>query len=318
MTRLTANAVLLFAAFLWGTGNVAQKLVLEDLGPVTTVGFRCLIGFLVIMPLLGRNYVARIGQTWPHRALIAVVALLFAAAITAQQIAFGTTSVTNGSFLICATSVLTPVAAWLLLRVRPGPVIWTAVSFVFFGAFLLAGGSLVTLAPGDAICLVSAALYSFWFVLLGVAVVRSGDPATVTIFQFLLCGIACLAVGIALEPFAWPRLLAALPELIILGVFSTGLAFLLQTVAQKVSSATEAALITSAESVFGMLAGMMVLGEELNLSRGVGAGLILASILTVQIAPAIGRIAPHASKRGAQGWRTEPVVQPSEAWRRRG
>ena len=49
------------------------------------------------------------------------------------------------------------------------------------------------------------------------------------------------------------RLIAALPELLVLGVLSTGVAYALQAVAQQFTSASEAAVLTSAESVFGAL-----------------------------------------------------------------
>ena len=47
------------------------------------------------------------------------------------------------------------------------------------------------------------------------------------------------------------RLVAALPELLVLGVLSTGVAYALQAVAQQFTSASEAAVLASAESVFG-------------------------------------------------------------------
>ena len=47
------------------------------------------------------------------------------------------------------------------------------------------------------------------------------------------------------------RLIAALPELLVLGVLSTGVAYALQAVAQQFTSASEAAVLASAESVFG-------------------------------------------------------------------
>jgi len=199
MTRLHANALLLLAAFFWGTGNVAQKTVLDDLAPLTTVGFRCLIGALVILPLLRRELVGRrrkpVGRDVRG---IGLAAILFAGAIVAQQSAYGGTSVTNASFLVSTTTVLTPLAVWLLRRDRPTPVVWIAVIAALSGAFLMGGASLASLAWGDIVCLISAALYSVWFVILGEVVVRTGQPVLVTTAQFALTGAACLAAGLFL------------------------------------------------------------------------------------------------------------------------
>ena len=96
MSMLRANLLLLFSAIFWGAGNVAQKSVLEDLGPLTTVGLRCLVGAMVVAPLLLREHgdgpISRRG--WHH---VLIAAGLFTAAVGSQQFAFSGTSVSNGS-----------------------------------------------------------------------------------------------------------------------------------------------------------------------------------------------------------------------------
>ena len=166
----------MFAAALWGLGNVCQKTVLEDLGPITVVGFRCLIGVLIILPLLGQERTARQRGVRPSFKVLAVIALLFAGAMVMQQAAFGSTSVTNGSFLITTTTVFTPLVAWALHRLWPSPVIWLAIATGLCGTFLMAGGQWSSITKGDVLCLVSAMIYSVWFVVLGDAVIRSGNP----------------------------------------------------------------------------------------------------------------------------------------------
>jgi drug/metabolite transporter (DMT)-like permease len=293
MTRLHANALLLLAAFFWGASNVAQKTVLDDLAPLTTVGLRCLIGALVILPMLRRELVGRRTASIQDVRGIVLVAILFAGAIVAQQSAYGGTSVTNASFLVSTTTVLTPLAVWLLRRDRPSPVVWIAIIAALSGAFFMGGASLASLAWGDIVCLVSAALYSVWFVILGEVVVRTGQPVLVTTAQFALTGAACLVAGLFLEPIGVDRLTAALPDLLVVGVLSTGVAFALQAVAQQFTSANEAAILTSAESVFGALGGMILLGERPTLAGGLGAGLIALAILAIQFNPSL----PAASLR---------------------
>src|SRR5262245_10895650 len=119
MTRMQAHILLLLAPMFWGGGNVGQKSIIADRGPFTAAGLRCLIGAAIIAPLLWRERKVAgqsLTQVW-HQILIA--AGLFTAAIGTQQIAFGGTSVTNGSFLITTTTIMTPAIAWLLLRERP-------------------------------------------------------------------------------------------------------------------------------------------------------------------------------------------------------
>lgn len=296
MSTLHANLLLLFSAIFWGAGNVAQKSVLEDLGPLTTVGLRCLTGAVVIAPLLLRESsaaAAPMRRAWHH---ILIAAGLFAAAIGSQQFAFSGTSVTNGSFLITTTTVITPVVAWLLLRERPSLILWPTIGLTLLGVLLLGGGGFSALAWGDLVALASALIYSIWIVHLGRLVAETRRPGAVTLAQFLLAGLLALTLGLAFEPFSLVGLGNALPELAVLGVFSTGLAYVFQALAQQRTSASIAAVIMSAECVFGALGGCLVLGERMTLTAGIGAGLILIAVVLVQVAPA-QTSAPRRSSR---------------------
>jgi drug/metabolite transporter (DMT)-like permease len=285
MTRLQANLLLLLGALFWGGGNVAQKTVLEDLGPLTTVGLRCLIGALVILPIVLRDGQASFNFGKSNRRQLALSVVLFALAIGSQQVAYAGTSVTNASFLITTTIVMTPFTAWTLYRERPSAILWPASALGLFGVFLIGGGALSSVNWGDLACLVSAAFYSAWIVVLGRLVARTKQPGLITLTQFILAGALCLAAGVSIEPVSLAALERAAPELLILGIFSTGLAYVFQAVAQQHTPASVAAIIMSAESVFGALGGTWLLGEQLGLIAGIGAGLIMAAVLMVQINP---------------------------------
>lgn len=291
MTSLRANALLLLAAFFWGSGNVSQKLVLEDIGPLTAVGLRCLIGVVAILPFVWRELMRHHSFVLPPRLI--EVSALFAGAIAVQQAAFGATTVTNASFLVSTTTVITPLVVWVLLRTRPTLAIWAAVAAAFAGAVMMSGGSISSLAGGDLLCLLSAVLYSVWFVRLGRLVVESGRPGFVTIVQLLLTGIVGLVLGLVTEPVAAGQIVRAFPNLVVLGVFATGLAFGLQAIAQQYACASTAAVLTSAESLFGAAAAALILGERLTAGMWLGAALVVAAILTVQLATSRSRAIGH-------------------------
>ncbi|MER8613879.1 hypothetical protein [Mesorhizobium sp. M0220] len=75
MSKLHANLLLLFVAALWGFGNIQQ-----NLDPLSAVGMRCLIGGLLVLPLIFRE-----GR------------MIMALSIALQQIGYLDTSVTNAS-----------------------------------------------------------------------------------------------------------------------------------------------------------------------------------------------------------------------------
>jgi drug/metabolite transporter (DMT)-like permease len=286
MTRLLASLMLLMAALCWGAGNVANKTVLLHLGPITVVGLRCLIASTVLAPFILRKDLGRGDAPWLGSAV--ALALLFAAALLLQQIAFQSTTVTNASFLVNTAAILTPILAWITLGCRPGPWVSCAAGLSLVGAFLMAGASL-TLADynrGDLICLVSAAFYAAWVVALGQHAVTHGRPLPTALIQFAVGAAVALPLGLWTEAPTLPALRAAAPDLLFLGVVSTAFAFGLMTAAQRYVSASSAAVLTSAESLFGALGAYILLGERTPAVALTGAGLILLGIVLVARADA--------------------------------
>lgn len=134
---------------------------------------------------------------------------------------------------------------------------------------------------GDSWCLVSAFFYAIWMVLLVRHVTRHGLPVLTTLMQCLCAACIALPFSLSSEPVPAQSFLGALPELLYLGVFSTALAFGLVCVAQRWLSASVGAILMSAESLFGAVGGILVLGEQPDLGVVLGAGLMMAAILLV-------------------------------------
>jgi drug/metabolite transporter (DMT)-like permease len=282
LSRRQANFALLLAAFLWGAGNVAQKTILDDIGPFTAIALRCAIAFSIVAPFAfhHRRDIARIdAHGWR---LLAAASMCFAVAVTLLQVGYGYTTVTNASFLANMTTVIVPFAAWALLRHKPTPIIFMAGAVALAGAYLMSGGKLDWISGGDVLCIAAALCYSFWIIALGEFGRLYGQACLVTAAQFGLTAILTLPFAIATENTNAAAIAAALPELIMLGVASTGLAYLLQGIAQKYTSVGEAAIITSAESLFGAAGGMMLLGERLDFAGQAGALLMMLGILAAQ------------------------------------
>ena len=283
MSHGQANMLLLIAAFLWGAGNVAQQTILENMGPFFAVGLRCIIGGLVILPFtLGRKFNPKCFGVVANRSGLAAI-LSFGAAVVCQQIGFGYTTVTNAGFIVNTTAVITPLIAWMLSLHRPEANIWPAATLTLSGAAFMTKGAIGGFNFGDLYCLASAVFFSLWMIYLGEFVKRFGNAAQLTLVQFFLSGTICLAIGTAFETITLNNLRNAFPELLLLGTLSTGAAYLLQSIAQKNTSAGEAAVITSGEAVFGAIGAFLLIGERLTLSGGTGATLVLCGILILQL-----------------------------------
>ena len=289
LTRQQRRAVLmlLLAAFCWGSGNVANKTVLQDLDPFAAVLARSLVAMVVLFPFAIKE-IRGIGalSEWLRSALLP--SALFAVAVTLQQWAYQSATVTNASFLVNTAGVMTPIVAFVVLRERLRPGIGIAAILTLIGAFLMsgAGQSLSRMNVGDVACLFSALFYAGWMVTLSRHAVSQGRAIATTLCHCamtVIFAVAVLAVMRPDQPGSWT---GAMPEILFLGLFSTAIAFGLTAAAQAHLSASTAAILVAAESLFGAIGGIVVLGERPGLIPVLGAAIMLSAIVLVARAPA--------------------------------
>lgn len=290
MSKLTANLLLLLAAAFWGFGNVAQKTVLTHLDALSAVGLRCLIGGLLVLPLVLTE--RRLPAGAAHFSSLVRVSALFAVSIMLQQLCYLGATVTNASFLISTATVMTPLAAWLLVGERPGATLIIAAASTVVGCLLLSGG-IAGLSGGDITAVLSAGCYALWAVELARHMQAHGRPFTAAAVQFLGAAALALPLGAMQGNLSFAAAYAAGPELAVLGIFSTAVAFGIQIAALRFTSASHAAVIVSAESVFGAMAAAIFLGEQCSAVGALGAAIILGSILSVAMST---RMLPAASR----------------------
>ncbi|MER9232220.1 DMT family transporter [Mesorhizobium sp. M0622] len=281
MSKVQANCLLLLAAAFWGFGNVAQKTVLDHLDPLSAVGMRCLIAGLMAAPLMLLERGRKFGAS--YRVSLIKVSLLFSISIAIQQASYLGTSVTNASFLVNTATVITPLAAWLLIGERPTGTGGFAAAMTLGGVLLLSGGLAAGFSRGDLAAIASAACYAFWMVELGRHVKTHGAPITMAAAQFLGAAMITLPLGAFQGNLSLAAVREAGPELAVLGIFSTGAAFGIQTFAQRFTSASHAAVIVSAESVFGAIGAAIFLGERLSPVGAVGAAAIFGAITLLSL-----------------------------------
>jgi drug/metabolite transporter (DMT)-like permease len=187
-----------------------------------------------------------------------------------------------------------------LFRERPHPVIWPGALLALAGIFLLSGGKVDALAPGDWLNILCAVFWAFQVFLIGRYAAATGRPVTLAVTQFAVCFVVAGALALLFEPFPLAGILAAMPEILFAGIVSGGIAFTLQVIGQRWTTAPQAAIFLSTEAVFAALFAALILGERLPPSGAAGCALILAAILVVELMPALLR------RRAASSGRVTP------------
>jgi len=289
MTRARADLILLGISVIWGTAFVAQNLGMQYVGPFTFNAVRFLLGALVILPLALRELRAlraRGGHIDSHDVLQWIgLGLLLTAGAATQQIGIVTTSVTNASFFTALYVPLVPVAGWLLYRHAPHWSVWPAALACLFGTYLLGGGEFSLLNTGDLWVILSALFWTGHVLLVGRIADRKGVPVTVALAQFLVCVTLSGAWALYAEAPTLGGIAGGFGAIAYGGILSVGVGYTLQVVAQRHTHAADSAILLSAETLFGALAGALWLGETMTPIRMAGAALIFAAVLAVQLVP---------------------------------
>ncbi len=286
MSPIYASGTALLAGFAWGLGNVSQKTIMENLDGFSATGLTSLLGAVVLLPFMWRELKESVAEMRHFLFEAFLVAWLFTAASTLLQFGYGHTSVTNAGFMVNTSAVFTPALACLVFREKLPLWTWPAGVSTLIGVFLMSGGAWDGIILGDFLCLLSAAAYGLWALLLGRHVMRFRCPVMLTVLQLLLCGIATLLLGVSIYGSPRPAaVIAALPDILVLGVISKGLAYMLSAKAQQHISASCAMVIMSSEAVFGAALAIVLLGESLSLTRVAGGALVLLAIVIVSLQP---------------------------------
>ena len=286
MTRIQANLVLLLTAAIWGAAFVSQNLAMQSMGPLWFVGIRFLIGFLVVLPFALREDRKSERSLTPRNVLtfaLCGVALL-AGAIT-QQIGMLTTTVTNASFLTGLYVIIVPVLSVLVLRKMPHWIIWPAAVMALTGIFYLSGGALSRLVVGDFWIILCAVCFGTQVLLVGIFMSGSDRPLGLSAIQFLVTGLGARVVAALVEPITWDGLMEAGPHILYSGVVSSGIAYTLQVVGQRWTTAPQAAIFLASEALFGAFFGALFLGERIQPIGYLGCALIFIAMLLVELVP---------------------------------
>ena len=109
------------------------------------------------------------------------------------------------------------------------------------------------------------------------------DGVKMSCIQFLVCG---LLSGIAMLFAEQPQLSAVLlawKPIAYAGIMSCGVAYTLQIIGQKNMNPTVASLILSLESCISVIAGWLILGQNLNSREIGGCILMFGAIILAQL-----------------------------------
>jgi drug/metabolite transporter (DMT)-like permease len=214
----------------------------------------------------------------------AFLGLLLAAGYALQTAGLERTTVSSTGFITGMYVVLTPLIALLLYRSRIGLAAWGGVLVATAGLGMLSGihaGS----ATGDLLVLAAAAVYSLQIVLMERYAPRH-DAIAFTFVEMAAAFAGLLVVALARGDLSVPHGWTVWGALLVTGVFASALGYLVQTWAQRRTSATRTALAFTMEPVWTAFFGYTLAGDRLGALGWGGCAAIMAGIVLAEPAAA--------------------------------
>ena len=211
----------------------------------------------------------------------AVIGLVLFAGYGFQTVGLQYTTASNAGFITGLSVVLTPLLGALLLRQAPGrwPVTGACVAAVGLACLSL---QRLEVRKGDALVFACAVAFATHILLLGRYAPRL-STYRLAVVQLATAGLLALIWAGLAGDLAAPASSEVWVALAITSVAASAGAFLIQTRAQREVSPTRTAVIFTMEPVFAGLFGFLLAGERLSGRGWLGAGLILAGMLTAEL-----------------------------------
>ena len=283
--QVKADLILVLVTMCWGVSYYLMDISLAELDPFTLNAHRFL-GAFVIAGIFSWKKVLTVNRTTLKYSLLVGVALVF----VYMGATFGVkcTSLSNSGFLCALTVIFTPIINRLVFRKRAGAKLTLVVIMCFVGIALMTLKDDFSINTenlrGDMLCLMCAVAYAVDLILTERAVSHEEvDAYLLGVFQLGVTGILNFMLAFIFETPHFPETAGVWGSVIFLSVFCTGIAFVLQPVAQQYTTASHVGVIFTLEPVFAAIVALVFAHEVLSVKAYIGALLMLASIFVMEI-----------------------------------
>ncbi|MBE1555552.1 DMT family transporter [Sporosarcina limicola] len=275
MRKYSGEIGLIITAIIWGSGFVASAMSLEHYTPYQILAGRFVIG-AVILGILFYKKLKKLKKSTLIKG--AILGFILYIAFVLQTVGLQYTTPSKNAFLTAVNVVIVPFIGFLMYKRKIDLFELIGAVTALIGVAVLSLKLSSEINSGDLLTLSCAVGFAF-HIFYTAKFVKDEDPILLTIIQLTIAAIiSCIVVLFRGETTFTFQSEGLLP-LIYLGIFSTTIAYLLQTVAQKFITETKAAIILSTEAFWGMAFSVLILSEVMTMKMIIGAVLILIAII---------------------------------------
>jgi drug/metabolite transporter (DMT)-like permease len=283
-----AELALIGIAAVWGLTFTMVQDAIAILPTLAFLAYRFAGATLIVLAFFYRPLAALPREGW--RAALVMGGFLTAGYIF-QTLGLEHTSPSDAGFITGLFVVLTPVLGALVLHQRISGLAWGAAAVSAFGLYLLSGAGGDFSLRGDGLVFLAALCFAAHILATGRAANRF-DVGALLVVQLGVAAFTCLALATATADLQAPHGSKVWSALVVTAAVASALGFFVQTYAQQHAPPARTALILASEPAFAGLFGYLLAGDRLSAVAWLGAGLIMAAIIAVELLPRWRTIEP--------------------------
>ena len=278
---LLADLTLVMVTMAWGLSNLMMTICLEEMGSMTLNAYRFVGAFILIAAVMFKRIRSVNRETIKASAILSVL-IFIVYGLNTYGVQY--TSVSNAGFLIAMSVLFTPIASIFITKKMPERKLFYIAAACTVGIGLMTLDSHMKMAFGDVLCLLCAMVCGVYLVMNEIFVKRDViDAFQVGVFELGFAGIWFTISAFILETPVLPQSGKIWGCLLFLMLFSTGFAFIAQSVAQQYTDAGRVGVIYTFEPVFSRLGARLVLHEMLLPRAYIGELILVISMIAMEL-----------------------------------
>lgn len=283
--NLKADLMLVIVTLGWGISYYLMDIALSDVDAFTLNAYRFLGAFFVA-GLITFNKIKSVNRETLKYSIFVGVALFFV--YTGATFGVKYTTLSNSGFLCALAVMFVPIFEFLFFRKKPERKIVFAVTVSLIGIMLLTleDDFSINIAnlKGDMLCIMCAVAYAIDLIITDRAVAKPEVNAyQLGVFQLGVTGTLMLIMAVIFEKPHLPETAEVWQSIIFLSIFCTGIAFIVQAVAQQYTTASHVGIIFTLEPVFAGIVAFFLAGEVLTVKAYIGAALMIGALFITEI-----------------------------------
>ena len=288
--QLKGSLTLLLATAIWGSTFIFQRLASAGIGPFTFQASRCLLGALVLLPVIwlfdkkkqdGKTYITRWAdkKLWLGGLLCGLPLFL---ACNLQQIGLADTDAGKSAFLTAMYIVIVPIIG-IFLKKKVTIAIPISVGLAVVGLYFLSCAGVTAISVSDLLLVGCAVMFAVQITFVDIYAGKV-DPLRLNVAQVLVCTILSAISAVCFqEEITWQAISGNWIPIAYAGILSMGAAYGMQVIGQRDVEPATASLIMSMEAVFAVLCGVVFLQETMTKWEILGCVFLFVAVILPQI-----------------------------------